>query len=58
MYFTIDGNPKDGILSIRELNTGWVDYSDFQPRKDRTAATVFVTGAFGDFCQDYFKEKA
>ena len=54
MYFTIDGNPKDGILSIRELNTGWVDYSDFQPRKD-AAAVEFAVGAFRDFCQNYFE---
>ena len=57
MYFTIDGNPKDGILSIRELNTGWVDYSDFQPRND-AAAAEFAVSAFRDFCEDYFKEKA
>lgn len=57
MYFTIDGNPKDGILSIRELNTGWVDYSDFQPRKD-AAAVKFAVSAFEDFCQNYFIEKA
>ena len=57
MYFTIDGNPKDGILSIRELNTGWVDYSDFQPRND-AAAVEFAVGAFRDFCEDYFIEKA
>lgn len=57
MYFTIDGNPKDGVLSIRELNTGWVDYSDFQPRKD-VAAVEFAVSAFRDFCEDYFKEKA
>lgn len=57
MYFTIDGNPKDGILSIRELNTGWVDYSDFQPRKD-AAAVEFAVSAFEDFCQNYFIEKA
>ena len=57
MYFTIDGNPKDGILSIRELNTGWVDYSDFQPRSD-VAAVEFAVSAFEDFCQDYFIEKA
>ena len=57
MYFTIDGDPKDGILSIRELNTGWVDYSDFQPRND-AAAVEFAVSAFRDFCEDYFKEKA
>lgn len=57
MYFTIDGNPKDGVLSIRELNTGWVDYSDFQPRED-AAAVEFAVSAFRDFCEDYFKEKA
>lgn len=57
MYFTIDGNPKDGILSIRELNTGWVDYSDFQPRSD-VAAVEFAVSAFEDFCQDYFIKKA
>ena len=57
MYFTIDGNPKDGVLSIRELNTGWVDYSDFQPRKD-AEAVEFAVSAFRDFCKDYFKEKA
>lgn len=57
MYFTIDGDPKDGVLSIRELNTGWVDYSDFQPRNN-AAAVEFAVSAFEDFCQDYFKEKA
>ena len=57
MYFTIDGNPKDGILSIRELNTSGVDYSDFQPRND-AAAVEFAVSAFRDFCQDYFIEKA
>ena len=57
MYFTIDGNPKDGILSIRELNTSGVDYSDFQPRKD-AEAVEFAVSAFRDFCEDYFKEKA
>lgn len=57
MYFTIDGDPKDGVLSIRELNTGWVDYSDFQPRNN-AAAVEFAVSAFKDFCQDYFKEKA
>ena len=57
MYFTIDGDPKDGILSIRELNTGRVDYSDFQPRND-VAAVEFAASAFRDFCQDYFIEKA
>lgn len=57
MYLTIDGNPKDGILSIRELNTSGVDYSDFQPRKD-AAAVEFAVSAFRDFCEDYFKEKA
>lgn len=57
MYFTIDGNPKDGILSIRELNTSGVDYSDFQPRND-AAAVEFAVSAFRDFCQDYFEEKA
>lgn len=57
MYFTIDGDPKDGVLSIRKLNTGWVDYSDFQPRNN-AAAVEFAVSAFEDFCQDYFKEKA
>ena len=57
MYFTIDGDPKDGILSIRELNTSGVDYSDFQPRKDADAVE-FAVNAFRDFCEDYFKEKA
>lgn len=57
MYFTIDGDPKDGVLSIRKLNTGWVDYSDFQPRNN-AAAVEFAVSAFKDFCQDYFKEKA
>lgn len=57
MYFMIDGDPKDGVLSIRELNTGWVDYSDFQPRNN-AAAVEFAVSAFKDFCQDYFKEKA
>ena len=57
MYFMIDGNPKDGILSIRELNTSGVDYSDFQPRND-AAAVEFAVSAFRDFCEDYFKEKA
>ena len=57
MYFTIDGNPKDGVLSIRELNTSGVDYSDFQPRND-AAAVEFAVSAFRDFCQDYFEEKA
>lgn len=57
MYFMIDGDPKDGVLSIRKLNTGWVDYSDFQPRNN-AAAVEFAVSAFEDFCQDYFKEKA
>ena len=57
MYFTIDGNPKDGVLSIRELNTGWVDYSDFQPRKD-AEAVAFAVSAFRDLCAAYSKEKA
>lgn len=55
MFFTIDGNPKDGILSIRETNTGWVDYSDFQPRRS-SVAIEFATKAFEDFLSDYFKE--
>ena len=57
MYLTIDGNPKDGILSIRELNTSGVDYSDFQPRNN-AAAVEFAVSAFEDFCQNYFIEKA
>ena len=57
MYVTIDGNPKDGVLSIHEFNTSGVDYSDFQPRND-AAAVEFAVSAFEDFCQNYFIEKA
>lgn len=57
MFFMIDGKPEDGILSIRELNTGRVDYSDFQPRNDADAVE-FAASAFEDFCQNYFIEKA
>lgn len=54
MYFTIDGNPKEGMLNIRELNTGWVDYSDFQ-RRNNAEAVEFATTAFEDFLSNYFK---
>ena len=57
MYFTIDGNPREGILTISNENSSGVDYSDFQPRND-TAAVEFAVSAFEDFCQNYFIEKA
>ena len=57
MYFTIDGDPKEGILTISNENSSGVDYSDFQPRRD-DAAVEFAVSAFEDFCQNYFIEKA
>ena len=54
MYFTIDGDPKEGILTISNENSSGVDYSDFQPRKD-AAAVEFAVSAFEDFCQNYFE---